>query len=135
MTMTQKQQVSTSPILVITKDSGLLRALYRILGDSGNQLRSVEKVGRGAKKIINEINPKLIIVDIMMPLMRGVSIAMRIHEWSSARTVLLTSWRTEDDSLRRLDITSATGLSDPIKPEDLAEWITGIIKKQNSEIS
>ena len=123
------QDCEVARILVITKDEEFLNALYPVLGNQHLHVSSSEVSGRGLKDLINEIEPQLAIIDIEMPLRAGIKIALQIHNWSSVSTVLLTSWQTGQDALRRLDVNDPSGLSAPIKSADLAEWIDSIVKR------
>ena len=77
----------------------------------------------GLKEVLNELQPSLIIVDIMMPRMDGVGILLRIREWSSVPTILLSSWKAGKNKVRGLNVHSADGLSDPFGIDELMKWI------------
>jgi len=130
MTITKGREIASATILVITRDPEFLNSLRLILGDKRYHLSSSENFGRGLKELTVRLEPDLVIVDIQMPSMTGVKTALRIHKWSSVRTVLLTSWETGRDALRRLDISQAGGLSSPIMSNELVEWIDSIVKRK-----
>lgn len=130
MTPPEGREIASATILVITRDTEFLNSLRLILGDRRYQLSSSEAFGRGLKELADRLEPDLVIVDVQMPLMTGIKTALRLHRWSSVRTVLLTSWEAGQDTLRRLDVSEAGGLSAPISPGELVEWIDSIVKRE-----
>ena len=134
MTIAKESEVSMGTILIVTTNPEFLRSIYLILGNRGYHLNATQSVGRGLKQIVSSVQPELVIIDIMMPLMTGVKTALRLRRWVPARTILLTAWEAEQDTLRRLDVDSPSCLSAPIKEDELIEWVDAVIKRQTEEV-
>jgi DNA-binding response OmpR family regulator len=105
-------------------------AVYNILGEDRYYLIGHDSVRRGLKGFINRIQPDLIIIDIMAPLMTGVYIALRVHRWSSVRTLLLSLSEMDRNELRGLDVNQDIGLGATVEPDKLVRKIDNLIKRR-----
>ncbi|VEP15636.1 Response regulator receiver protein [Hyella patelloides LEGE 07179] len=69
----------SSPILVVEDNDDLLVLFKLILESAGYQVETVNN-GRDALKSLEEIQPQLILMDIMMPEISGLQVARNIKQ-------------------------------------------------------
>ena len=110
-------------ILVISEDPALINTLEENFPGSGYQVIYTEQAGDGLKKVLELLNPDLIIVDIVMPRMEGVELCLLIRQWCSAPILMLTAWRARSDSIRKLDLSRESCLSEPFSFPELIKRI------------
>ncbi len=70
-------------------------------------------------KKIEERDPDLVIVDIMMPGMDGVSVSLGIRSYSKVPIWMLSTWGTKKKMVRGLDLTSEDSLTKPFSLDSL----------------
>jgi putative two-component system response regulator len=116
----------TGEIVLIVEDDTLMReALQEILENRG--FRVVEaKHGQDALLIMSEVVPDLIISDISMPLMDGLTFFRKVRErpgWVSIPFIFLTARGERQQILQGKDMGAEEYLVKPIPPDDLLRAI------------
>jgi DNA-binding NarL/FixJ family response regulator len=97
--------------LLLADDHALVRAGMRALL---NELPGVEVVaetgdGREALRLVREKRPDIALIDISMPGLNGLEVAMRIvHDHPTTR-VIIVSMHGDDESVRRALVAGAAG--------------------------
>ncbi len=134
MTINQDSPDSKGTILVVTRNPEFQLCAYNILRSRGYTINSTESIGRGLKEIVNSIIPKLVIID-MTPLTTGIKIAVRMHRWAAARTLLLDFLRGDQFGVRKLDLEAPGCMSSPITVDEFAGWVEDLVEKYPGENS
>jgi DNA-binding response OmpR family regulator len=128
-----KPKSSRGTILAVSNDQELVDFLRSVYKNREYRFHESNAVDDKLTEVMSEIQPNIVIVDITMPLMTGVGIALRIHIDTIMPTILLTRWETDNGSVRLLDVHSPSGLSAPITAEELVERTDSIINGQGPE--
>jgi two-component system, OmpR family, KDP operon response regulator KdpE len=89
-------------LLVIDDESQILRALRTILTAQGYRV-SVANRGEEGLAIAAAELPELIILDLGLPDMDGVTVCAKIREWSQIPIIILSVREGEQDKVRALD--------------------------------
>ena len=116
-------------ILLVDDDEAVLRTVGRFLSARGHRVRAALG-GSEAMPLIEEASPDLVISDIQMPGMNGISLLEEIREQHPDMPVVLTTGHATVDTavaaLRR-------GAMDYLaKPIDLEELLTCIQRVEGS---
>jgi putative two-component system response regulator len=116
----------TGEIVLIVEDDTLMReALQEILENRG--FRVVEaKHGQDALLIMSEVVPDLIVSDISMPLMDGLTFFRKVRErpgWVSIPFIFLTARGERQQILQGKDMGAEEYLVKPVPPDDLLRAI------------
>jgi two-component system phosphate regulon response regulator PhoB len=84
-------------LLVVEDETDLLRSIEYALKASGYDVRVAER-GDQALRILEEFEPDLVLLDVMLPDISGLDICRRIHEMPEARraVVIILSARVEE---------------------------------------
>jgi DNA-binding response OmpR family regulator len=108
----QERCIVDGKVLVISKDIRLMEFL-----DSSLPYRSYQVLTDPAEEdvtsILGEIMPNLVILDIMMPRMKGIELCFNIRRHSQVPIIMLSTWKTRIGEVRGLDISSETCLTEP----------------------
>jgi CheY-like chemotaxis protein len=111
----------TNSILVV-EDNDDLQVLFRLILESEGYQVAVADNGRDALKLLAEIKPQLVLMDIMMPGISGIEVSRSIKQQQNYETlpILLVSAvdRVKD---QQLDYSQADGIL--YKPFDLDDLI------------
>ena len=125
MTMTEK---SGSKIMAISKYPSFIGTLHYIFDCRGYSIDTAITNELGLIELVNEVKPNLLINDIMMPSMIGISIALRLRINTEVPTILISDWHTENNSFKSLNVDDPGILSSQISPDMLVEWVNNIQK-------
>ncbi|MBI2852669.1 MAG: response regulator transcription factor [Chloroflexi bacterium] len=118
-------------ILILSSDPKLLDFVRANLGRFGCRLVQMKDSGDKLKEVLTELKPAMVVVDAMPPTLIGVPLSLRVRQWSSVPTILLTSWQAGEDRVRGVDVNSASGLTNPLSIDELMEWMNLAFRSSN----
>jgi two-component system, response regulator PdtaR len=120
------QQPSTAPSrrVVIAEDEALIRLdLAEMLGEEGYDVVGQAGDGERAVELAEELRPDLVVLDVKMPKLDGISAAQRIAEQRIAPVVILTAFSQRDLVERARDAGAMAYLVKPFTKDDLVPAI------------
>jgi two-component system, response regulator PdtaR len=120
------QQPSTAPTrrVVIAEDEALIRLdLAEMLGEEGYDVVGQAGDGERAVELAEEQRPDLVVLDVKMPKLDGISAAQRIAEQRIAPVVILTAFSQRDLVERARDAGAMAYLVKPFTKDDLVPAI------------
>ena len=106
-------------VLIISSDPELLTMLQHNLPDGGYEITSVRDSGEEMKEVLDRLLPDLIILDIQMPWLDGIELCLRIRQWCQVPIIMLSTWGANRDTVRGLDLSSDTYLTEPFDVKEL----------------
>ena len=89
-------------ILVVDDDPRMQRLLRANLERAGYRVDTAGE-GAGALERVELAPPDLILLDVMMPVMDGLTLLARLREFSDVPVIMLTAKGEEQDKVRPLD--------------------------------
>ena len=126
MTMTE---TSGRRIMAISKFPSFIGTLHYIFNCRGYSIDTSITSELGLIELVNEVKPNLLINDIMMPSMIGISIALRLRLNTEVPTILISNWQTENNCFKSLNVDDPGILSSQINPDELVKWVDNIQKR------
>src|SRR5262249_6348762 len=119
------QRVNQTPLrVVIAEDEALIRLdLKEMLEEDGYVVAGEASDGETAVKLTESLRPDLVIMDIKMPGLDGISAAERIAAEPLAPVVILTAFSQRDLVLRARDAGAMAFLVKPFTKADLVPAI------------
>lgn len=130
--MTAKQK-----ILVVDDENDILDIISYNLSREGYQVTTASN-GKEAIETAKEINPDLIILDVMMPVMDGIEacrIMRAMPEFKHTFMVFLTARSEEYSEIAGFHVGADDYIAKPIKPRALMSRINAILRRNVSEAS
>lgn len=115
--------IAEKKILVVSNEAELLGFLQHNLPEGGYKVTSVADTAADLKEIVNHFLPDLIILDILMPWLDGIEVCLRIRQWCQAPVIMLSTWDTDRDTIRSLDLSSNNYLTEPFGMTELMTHI------------
>lgn len=116
-------------ILTISDDPQLAKLLEHGMAGRGYELASTRATSRDFERLLDEMEPDLIVVDIQMPSLSGIELSLRIRRKSTVPILMLSTWGAREDGVRYLDLSDETYLTEPVTTEELVEHIEEIIRQ------
>ncbi|MFF4649078.1 ANTAR domain-containing response regulator [Streptomyces sp. NPDC001380] len=110
--------------IVIAEDEALIRMdLKEMLEEEGYTVVGEAGDGEEAVKLAEELRPDLVILDVKMPVLDGLSAAERIHEAHIAPTLMLTAFSQRELVDRARDAGAMAYIVKPFSKSDLVPAI------------
>jgi response regulator NasT len=116
--------VPAGPRVVIAEDEALIRLdLAEMLAEEGYVVAGEAGDGEKAVELVEELRPDLVVLDVKMPKLDGVSAAARIARQRIAPVVILTAFSQRDLVERARDAGAMAYLVKPFEKSDLVPAI------------
>lgn len=115
-------------LLIVDDDERIRTLLKRYLTQMGARVSVAEDAG-AARRLMKSLDFDLLIVDVMMPVEDGFSLAESVRAASNVPIILLTARGEPEDRIRGLSIGSDDYVAKPFEPEELALRINVILKR------
>ncbi|GAA1083880.1 MULTISPECIES: ANTAR domain-containing response regulator [Kitasatospora] len=110
--------------IVIAEDEALIRLdLKEMLEEEGYTVVGEAGDGETAVKLVEELKPDLVILDVKMPVLDGLSAAERIHEQHLAPVLMLTAFSQRELVDRARDAGAMAYIVKPFSKSDLVPAI------------
>ncbi len=119
-------------ILIIDDDKKLQDLLTKYLQEAGYSTGS-RYDGLEAARALNEENPDIIILDVMMPGRDGFDVLRDIRKVSSVPVVMLTARGEEMDRIIGLEVGADDYLPKPFNPRELLARIRAILRRSGEK--
>jgi two-component system KDP operon response regulator KdpE len=120
-------------ILVIDDDEGLLQLLRRQLELNGFQVL-IARDGVKGLEILDERQPDLVLLDLMMPRMNGWEVCERIRETSGIPIIMLTALSSSQDTVRGLELGADGYLVKPVPLPELVARIHAALRRSEYQL-
>lgn len=122
--MSQQPTPAPTRRVVIAEDEALIRLdLAEMLGEEGYDVVGQAGDGERAIELAEELRPDLVVLDVKMPKLDGISAAQRIAEKRIAPVVILTAFSQRDLVERARDAGAMAYLVKPFNKNDLVPAI------------
>jgi DNA-binding response OmpR family regulator len=122
-------------ILAISSDTDLKNFLDSELSQGKYEIVCTRDTGITLREQIEKEKPKFIILDIMMPTLDGIEVCLRLRQWTKLPIMMLTKWGTENGSVRGLNLSSDSYLTEPFGTDTLNTRIEETIKRNTAAMA
>tara|TARA_X000000950_G_scaffold239887_1_gene292639 strand:- start:1632 stop:2309 length:678 start_codon:yes stop_codon:yes gene_type:complete len=125
----QKEKIK---ILIVDDEPDILEILKLNLQSEGYKVSTAEN-GKKALKKADKINPDLIVLDLMMPIMDGIETCERLRLDSRYKNTLIMflTARAEDYSqIAALDVGADDYITKPVKPRVFLSKIKSLLRRR-----
>jgi response regulator NasT len=121
--------------VVVVEDEGLIRMdVVATLQEAGYEVVGEGADGEDAIKLATELEPDLVVMDIKMPKLDGISAAEKIGELKIP-VVLLTAFSQSDLVARAAEAGAMAYVTKPFKPTDLLPAIQIALSRHEELVS
>jgi CheY-like chemotaxis protein len=126
----------TGPILIVEDEPGIRSGLRSILAGEGYEVVEAEN-GKVALLRLEEIEPRIILLDLMMPEMDGFEFVERVQTnevWRSIPVVVLTALPLSEEDRERLNGWVETVLQkEKTEPKTVLEEVRRLVSRHVAE--
>jgi len=118
-------------ILVIEDDNHIAQLLRVYLEREGFEAR-VARDGREGLRLFGEIEPDLVVLDLMLPGLHGRDVCRAIRTRSATPILMLTALDDERDVVEGLDLGADDYITKPFKPAVLMARVRSALRRSNA---
>jgi len=119
-------------ILVVDDDPRMQRLLRANLERAGYRVDTAAE-GAAALDCVDLTPPDLILLDVMMPVMDGLTFLARLRAFSDLPVILLTAKGEERDKVQGLDLGADDYLTKPFGPAELLARARAVLRRRTQD--
>jgi DNA-binding response OmpR family regulator len=124
--------MSVKKVLVVDDDVRTVDLVKLYLERDGHSVITAYD-GPGALQSCRAVKPDLVVLDIMLPGIDGVSVCRTLREESDVPIIMLTARTTDEDKLKGLDTGADDYVTKPFSPRELAARVRAIFRRMPAE--
>jgi DNA-binding response OmpR family regulator len=121
-------------ILVVDDEKNIVQLARLYLDKEGFQVESAFD-GEQALEKFKTVRPDLVILDIMMPGMDGLSVAKELRKTSNIPIILLTARGDDVDRIVGLELGADDYVTKPFNPRELVARVKAVLRRARQEES
>ncbi len=124
-------EVGTNKILIADDEPDILEIIAYNLGKEGFEVYTAAD-GRAAIDVAKQIQPALIILDIMMPYKTGIEVCTQLRSQAAFQDTLIVFLTALDDEathIKGLDIGADDFITKPISPKVLVSRVHALMRR------
>lgn len=130
--MTEKTSVSLQSILVVDDDDKLRGLITEYLEGCGFSVTGLPH-GEQFLETVQELDPSLVILDIMLPGKDGLDLLRELRSCSQAPVIMLTARGDDTDRIVGLELGADDYLPKPFNPRELLARIKAVLRRATPE--
>jgi two-component system alkaline phosphatase synthesis response regulator PhoP len=120
--------LSTAKILIIDDEQSIIDLVTAYLRPEGYQVHAALD-GPAGLKAARQLNPDLIVLDIMLPGMDGIELLTQLRRQSGVYVIMLTAKTEETDKIIGLSVGADDYLTKPFSPRELVARIKAALRR------
>ena len=124
--------MSESHILIVEDESSIAEVVSLYLKRAGYHAQ-IAPDGRQAMILFERHNPDLIILDLMLPEVDGLSLTRWLRDRSSVPIIILTARREEIDRITGLEMGADDYVVKPFSPQELVSRVRAVLRRLGRE--
>ena len=119
-------------VLVIDDDVKTVELVKLYLNRDGYRVLTAYD-GIEALRLARESHPDLIVLDLMLPGMDGLTVCRTLRDESDVPIIMLTAKTTDQDKLTGLDVGADDYVTKPFSPRELAARVRAVLRRLPGE--
>ena len=123
-------EATTKSILVVDDEDTIREVIRRYLERDGFVVREAAD-GYAALEAIQDGPPDLIVLDLMLPGVDGLSITQQLRERHRIPIIMLTAKGETSDRIRGLDLGADDYMAKPFSPQELVSRVKAVLRRSS----
>lgn len=120
-------------ILIVEDEPRIAQVLERYLRADGYQVETAGD-GRRALELWRAANPDLILLDLMIPEVDGLSVAQQVRRTSSVPIIMVTAKVEELDRLVGLELGADDYVTKPFSPREIVARVKAVLRRAAGQV-
>ncbi len=120
-------------VLVVDDEKNIVQLARLYLGNEGFRVEEAND-GKQALEKARLVNPDLIILDIMMPEMDGLSVCRELRKTSNVPIIILTARDDDVDKIVGLEVGADDYVTKPFNPRELVARVKAVLRRSQGSV-
>ena len=121
-------------ILVVDDEKNIVQLARLYLGNEGFNVEEAYD-GKQALDKARSTNPDLIVLDIMMPEMDGITVCKELRKTSNVPVIILTARGDDVDKIVGLEIGADDYVTKPFNPRELVARVKAVLRRSQHAVT
>jgi two-component system response regulator ResD len=126
--------MSEDRILVVEDEPMVAEVVERYLRRDGHTVRVVH-TGTAAVEAVDQFQPDLIVLDVMLPGIDGLEVCRRVRAHAQTPIIILTARGEELDKLVGLELGADDYVTKPFSPRELAARVKAVLRRTGRTVT
>ena len=119
-------------ILLVEDDPKTRNTVALYLQREGYDVSTADD-GERALEMAREVEPHLVVLDLMLPRLDGLEVCRSLRERGDAAIIMVTARSTEEDKLTGLDLGADDYVTKPFSPRELMARVRAVLRRASEE--
>lgn len=119
-------------ILVVDDEKNIVQLARLYLNNEGFRVESAHD-GRQALEKAKAVRPDLIVLDLMMPEMDGLTVCRELRKTSNVPVIILTARGDDVDRIVGLEVGADDYMAKPFNPRELVARVKAVLRRSQGE--
>ena len=115
-------------ILVVDDETALVELVRSYLESEQYEVLTAAD-GRAALDLARTVQPDLVVLDVMLPILDGIEVCRQLRQFSDAYVIMLTARAEEIDKILGLTVGADYYLTKPFSPRELVARIKALLRR------
>lgn len=115
--------------VLVVDDELKIREIVRLYLEQDGFLVYEAQDGEEALEVFQEVQPDLVILDLMLPQIPGEELARTIRQYSDIPIIMLTAKTSEEDRIRGLEDGADDYVTKPFSPKELVARVNAVLRR------
>lgn len=124
--------MSEKSILIVEDEPSIAEVVGLYLSRAGFQVQTA-KDGRQAMSMLEKRIPDLVVMDIMLPKIDGLSLTRWLRDYSNVPIIMVTARREEIDRIAGLEMGADDYVVKPFSPQELVSRVRAVLRRLGRE--
>jgi DNA-binding response OmpR family regulator len=120
-------------ILVVDDEKNIVQLARLYLSNEGFRVEEAYD-GKQALERARSLKPDLIVLDVMMPEMDGLSVCREIRKTSNVPIIILTARNDDVDKIVGLEVGADDYVTKPFNPRELVARVKAVLRRSQSTV-
>jgi len=121
-------------VLVVDDEKNIVQLARLYLGNEGFHVEEANN-GKQALEKARSVNPDLVILDLMMPEMDGLSVCRELRKTSNVPVIILTARDDDVDKIVGLEVGADDYVTKPFNPRELVARVKAVLRRSQSAMA
>jgi two-component system response regulator RegX3 len=125
--------MAATSVLVVEDEDSFVDALTVGLKREGFRV-SVARDGTEAIQVFDEVQPDLVLLDVMLPRMSGIDVCRELRTRSTVPIIMVTAKGSEIDTVVGLEVGADDYVSKPYRLRELVARMRAVLRRRSNDV-
>lgn len=115
--------------ILLVDDDAKIRSMLAMFFKKANFTVAEAENGMEAIRLVEQLKPQMIILDLMMPVVDGIETCKQIRKFSNVPIIMLTAKTEDEDRIMGLEIGADDYVTKPFSPLEVVARVKAVLRR------